>query len=122
MAVPKFFEFFEAFLKALQDGETPEIPTPVEPTPQPTPQPTPTPAPSSNTTYRVQVGVFRKTGTRDNLVKNIKKKTGFDCFSEKVNGQYYVYCGSFQNKSTANQRVNQLKAKGFSAFVKVVKI
>jgi len=64
--------------------------------------------------------VFTTTSARDKLIKNIKSKLGFDCFYENINGSYYTYCGSFQNKSVAEERVNKLKAKGFSAFIKAV--
>ena len=70
--------------------------------------------------YRVQVGVFSTEKKRDSLVNSIKKKLDFDCFYEKNGNNYYVYCGSFKDKSIAEQRVKQLKAKGFDAFIKSV--
>ena len=80
----------------------------------------PTTQTGKTTYYRVQVGVFTTTSARDKLIKNIKSKLGFDCFYENINGSYYTYCGSFQNKSVAEERVSKLKAKGFSAFIKAV--
>lgn len=70
--------------------------------------------------YRVQVGVFSTTSKRDSLIKDIKKKLNFDCFYEKTGNNYYVYCGSYKEKATAEQRMAQIKAKGFSAFIKTV--
>ena len=85
---------------------------------------TPAPTPSSETSktifYRVQVGVFSTISARDKLIKNIKNKLNFDCFYERVNNNYYVYCGSFKDKKIAEERMSQLKSKGFNAFIKAV--
>lgn len=95
----------------------------VAPTPAPAPQPSPAPTPSDKkTVYRVQVGLFSKTGTRDTLIKKIKASTGYDCFYEKVGSQYYTYCGSFQNKNKATQRESILKSKGIDCFIKAVDV
>lgn len=76
---------------------------------------------SKTTFYRVQVGVFSTVSKRDNLIKKIKNKLEFDCFYEKVGNNYYVYCGSFQNRTVAVQRVTKLKSNGFSdAFIKAI--
>ena len=84
----------------------------------------PIPAPSSGTSktifYRVQVGVFSTISARDKLIKNIKNKLNFDCFYERVNNNYYVYCGSFKDKKKSEERMSQLKSKGFNAFIKAV--
>lgn len=78
-------------------------------------------ATSKTTFYRVQVGVFSTVSKRDNLIKKIKNKLEFDCFYEKVGNSYYVYCGSFQNRTVAVQRVTKLKSNGFSdAFIKAI--
>ena len=83
-----------------------------------------TPTPSSETSktifYRVQVGVFSTISARDKLIKNIKNKLNFDCFYERVNNNYYVYCGSFKDKKKSEERVLQLKSKKFNAFIKAV--
>lgn len=81
---------------------------------------TPSPTTPKTTFYRVQVGVFTTTSKRDKLIKNIKSKLGFDCFYEKIGNNYYVYCGSFKDKNVATQRMNQLRSKGFDAFIKAV--
>lgn len=109
-------------IKALQDGADGDIP--VIPTPTPVPQPTPTPTPSteSKKVYRVQVGVFSNAPSRDVLINDIKEKLDLSCFYENNGGKYYVYCGSFENRNTAVQRVTKLKSKGFDAFVKEVTI
>lgn len=112
-------------IKALQEGSEANIPVNPAPTPSPTPQPKLTPAPvvqEKTVYYRVQVGVFSNAPTRDILIDNIKSKLGLSCFSENIGGRYYVYCGSYENKNTANQRVTALKSNGFDAFVKEVKI
>lgn len=88
----------------------------------PTPAPAPAPAPEKKTIYRVQVGVFRKTNTRDDMAAKIKKSTGFDCFSEQINNQYYLFCGSFENKDKANERINQLAEKKFNALIKEMQV
>lgn len=62
------------------------------------------------------------TNTRDNRIAQIKKTTGYDCFYEKTNDLYYIYCGSFKEKEQAQNRVNELVAKGINAFVKEVKV
>ena len=94
-------------------------PTPT-PQPEPQPTPTPTPTPTTKTIYRVQVGVFKTALNRNRIANNIKKKTGLPTFWEKKNGQFYLYCGSFENKSVASQRVTRLKSKGFNAIIKEV--
>ena len=66
--------------------------------------------------------MFSTPKARDNMIAKIKQKTGFDCFVEQSGGKSFVYCGSFKDKQSAQQRVNQLKAKGFSAFVKEVQV
>lgn len=112
-------------IKALQEGSEASIPVDPVPTPSPTPQPKPTPTPAvggKTAYYRVQVGVFSNAPTRDILIDNIKFKLGLSCFYENIGGRYYVYCGSYENKETANQRVVALKSKGFDAFVKEVSI
>lgn len=91
-------------------------PSSVAPT-QTTTQPATT---AKKTFYRVQVGVFSTTTKRDALVKKIKKTLDFDCFYEKVGSNYYVYCGSFQDRNVAVQRVTKLKSKGFDAFIKPI--
>lgn len=75
---------------------------------------------SKKTFYRVQVGCFSTIKKRDNLIKNIKKKLDLDCFYEKVGGNYYVYCGSFQDRNVATQRVTTLKSNKFNAFIKPI--
>lgn len=75
---------------------------------------------SKKTFYRVQVGVFSTVAKRDKLIKNIKKKLDFDCFYEKIGGNYYVYCGSFQDRNMAVQRVTKLKSNKFNAFIKSI--
>lgn len=75
---------------------------------------------SKKTFYRVQVGVFSTVAKRDKLIKNIKKKLDLDCFYEKVGGNYYVYCGSFQDRNVATQRVTTLKSNKFNAFIKPI--
>lgn len=112
-------------IKALQEGSEASIPVDPVPTPSPTPQPKPTPKPAvggKTVYYRVQVGVFSNAPTRDVLIDSIKFKLDLNCFYENIGGKYYVYCGSYENKETANQRVVALKSKGFDAFVKEVSI
>lgn len=112
-------------IKALQEDSEANIQVDPAPTPSPTPQPKPTPVPAvqeKTVYYRVQVGVFSNAPTRDILIDNIKSKLGLSCFYENIGGRYYVYCGSYENKNTANQRVTALKSNGFDAFVKEVKI
>lgn len=94
------------------------IPTPT-PTPSPAPIPVPTPV---KTIYRVQVGVFISTTKKDECVNNIKEKTGFDCFYEDIQGQHFVFCGSFQNKEKAIERESILKSKNINCFIKEVKV
>lgn len=87
----------------------------------PTTEPAPSPAPSTQKYYRVQVGAFTRAVSRDTVINDVRKKLGFSCFYESANGLYYVYCGSFQDKSTAKERVKELKNNGFDAMIKEVK-
>ena len=75
---------------------------------------------AKKTFYRVQVGCFSTIKKRDKLIKKIKKKLDLDCFYELVDGNYYVYCGSFSIRSVAEQRVTELKSKKIDAFIKPV--
>ena len=89
------------------------------PAPSPTPIPVPTPV---KLIYRVQVGVFISTAKKDQCINNIKEKTGFDCFYEDIQGQHFVFCGSFQNKEKAVERENILKSKNINCFIKEIAI
>lgn len=83
----------------------------------------PAPAQSKTTKfYRAQVGVFTQAVARDSLITDIKNSLDFSCFYESVSGRYYVYCGSFQKKKTAKQRVKDLQAGGFEAVIKEVAV
>lgn len=77
---------------------------------------------AGNTFYRVQVGVFSTEKKRDSIIKKVKRRLGLDCFYEKVGNNYYVYCGSFEDRNIAAQRVAELKSKKVDAFVKAVKV
>ena len=112
--------FDKAAFKLVQEGGKPDIP--VVSTPTPSPSPVQESISKKKTVYRVQVGVFSTTDKRDNLIANIKSRLGFSCFYQNQNGQYYVYCGSFEQKKVASERVSSLKSNGFDAFMKEVKI
>lgn len=77
---------------------------------------------AGNTFYRVQVGVFSTEKKRDRIIKKVKRRLGLDCFYEKIGNNYYVYCGSFEDRNIAAQRVAELKSKKVDAFVKAVKV
>lgn len=49
----------------------------------------------NSTTYRVRVGKYGLEDNAINMKAVVKKKTGFDCFYEKVGSEFWVYCGSF---------------------------
>lgn len=68
------------------------------------------------------MGVFSTEKKRDRLIKKVKRRLGLDCFYEKVGNNYYVYCGSFEDRNIAAQRVAELKSKKVDAFVKAVKV
>ena len=58
--------------------------------------------------YRVRVGIY---GLYDNALKiesHIKQHANLDCFHEKVDNEYYVYCGSFSSYASATDRVSLL--------------
>ena len=103
-------------------GITPTVWSSGNPTPTPSPSPVQESISKKKTVYRVQVGVFSTTDKRDNLIANIKSRLGFSCFYQNQNGQYYVYCGSFEQKKVASERVSSLKSNDFDAFMKEVKI
>lgn len=65
------------------------------------------------TIYRVQVGCFA-------LKKNAEKYAltlGKDAYVRKINGYWKVQVGAFSNRENAVNMVNDLKDKGFNAFI-----
>lgn len=65
-------------------------------------------------TYRVRVGIYSIPTNADILQQRIKNKLNLDCFKEVVNGETYVYCGSYSDKKNAQERAILLNKNGFS--------
>ena len=67
--------------------------------------------------YRVRVGIY---GLYDNALKiesHIKQHANLDCFHEKVDNEYYVYCGSFSSYAAATDRVSLLAQSNVPAVI-----
>ena len=78
---------------------------------------------SKNIVYRVQIGSYSRKTNADKCVANCKAKTGFAAFPELMgDGQYHVFCGSFEDVNNANDRVAAIKGAYPKAFVKAVNI
>ena len=78
---------------------------------------------SKNIVYRVQIGSYVRKVNADKRVAECFKKTGFPAFHELMgDGQYHVFCGSFEVEKNANDRVAAIKGVYPEAFVKAVSI
>lgn len=75
--------------------------------------------PSTKTIYRVQLGSFVLKKNADAFLEKIKALGGSytQAFVQKVGVCYKIQLGAFSNKSNAQNMVNDLKGKGFEAFV-----
>ena len=92
------------------DQVTPATPAPATPAVDPTP--------AKKIVYRVQCGMFQHEKNRDETAAKIKQKTGFDTFWEKVQGNYYLFCGSFEKQDKAAERASALRKKKIACFIK----
>lgn len=61
-------------------------------------------------TYRVRTGIFTMSINVLNMKRKIKSKLDLECFTEKHDDGTHVFCGSFNTKAKANERVKQLNA------------
>lgn len=78
---------------------------------------------SNGVVYRVQIGAYSRQTNADKCVAECKAKTGFQAFYEKMaDGQHHVFCGSFENKENANDRVTAIRGAYPGAFMKMVNI
>ena len=83
------------------------------PTPEPTPTPTPTPTPEIRK-RRVQINAYKNESYADNCIARCKEQTGFDAFKEYgSDGNWHVYCGSFENMDKANERLDYVRKHGY---------
>jgi len=78
------------------------------------------PVVASTVKYRVQTGVFEHKFNALNLADKISQKCGFGSFYEEINGQYYLFTGSFDVKENAEERRAKLLKRGFSSLLKEV--
>ena len=85
-------------------------------------EPKPEPDKPKQKVFRVQVGVFVKENKMSEKAKEIKSKTDFDCFFETSADQYFLFCGSFEQKDKATERMNILQENGIQCFIKEVEI
>lgn len=64
-------------------------------------------------TYRVRVGIFSIPANAQILQQKIKTICNLDCFTEVIDNQTYVYCGSYSVKKNAQERATFLNNNGF---------
>ena len=57
--------------------------------------------------------IFEKAANVRKIKKDIKAKTGFDCFVEHCRDGQHVFCGSFDTRKAAKEREAILKDKKF---------
>lgn len=70
------------------------------------------------TLYRVQVGAFSKRSNAENLLVEIQALDGYaSAYIRKVGKYYKVQVGAFSVKANATKVVNDLKNKGYNAFI-----
>lgn len=78
---------------------------------------------SKGVVYRVQINAYTRKINADKCVAECFKKTGFPAFYELMaDGQYHVFCGSFESKANANDRVAAIRGAYPGAFIKEVNI
>ena len=78
---------------------------------------------SKGVVYRVQINAYTRKVNADKCVAECFKKTGFPAFYELMgDNQYHVFCGSFESKANANDRVAAIRGAYPGAFVKEVNI
>lgn len=65
--------------------------------------------------YRVRVGIYSIPENAAILQQRIKIKLNLDCFTEIIDNQTYVYCGSYSSNANAKERQTLLKKNGFDA-------
>lgn len=71
------------------------------------------PAPKPSVNYRVQVGAFQSKANASKCMSVVRNASGYGCFTEKgSDGLYHVYCGSYEVKANAEERVKILGLKG----------
>jgi hypothetical protein len=54
--------------------------------------------------YRVQVEADKLIGAAQHTMDKIYERTGHQCFMEREDGWYKVYCGSFESRENAEKR------------------
>lgn len=73
------------------------------------------------TIYRVQTGAYESYNKAANHIDKIFEKTSLTSFMEQgADGFYHVYCGSFNQREKAEERVALLKSKKLDAIIKEV--
>jgi flagellum-specific peptidoglycan hydrolase FlgJ len=83
-------------------------------------------AKEQKTVYRVQIEADKRKANADRTMAEITERTGFDCFAEKEDGWWRVYCGSFEDMDNATKRrqaiLDAFPDKYRGAFIKGVKV
>ena len=74
------------------------------------------------TVYRVQVGAYSQTSNRDSMQRLLKQRLDLDCFSESDASNIYLYCGSFENKAKAEERLMTVRKVVPKAFIKEARV
>lgn len=67
---------------------------------------------------RVQVGAFETNKALCEISEMVTAETGFKCFSEKKDGLTYLFCGSFETKEKAEERLAIVQGVIPKAFLK----
>lgn len=77
----------------------------------------------SNVLYRVQLGAFSSKINADNYCKQIQKidEKYKNAFVSYIKPYYKVQVGAFSIKQNAENMVNDLKTKGYNAFITTIK-
>ena len=72
--------------------------------------------------YRVQAGAFSYKKNAENFLKQIHELGGYytDAYIRKIGRYYKVQMGAFSVKANAIRMLNDLKSKGFDAFITTV--
>lgn len=82
------------------------------------------PVPIGKIVYRVQLNAYTYMANAKKFITDVKKKSKLDCFYELGDDSlYHVYCGSFESKKNADERLTDVKELGYTnAFIVEVKL
>ena len=87
----------------------------------PAPAETPVQTETTKTVYRVRLGIFTAEANAIKKQEQMKAKN-YDTFRDKKEDGWHVYCGSFEKKAKASEKVAELAKKKIPATIEIVKI